>query len=78
MNVEELVICNLEDKKNQHFSKYCIKNCQHSRFHYENYCMDEVFCNLHESQEVIKVKCRKINNGEINIMLKIYSNCVII
>jgi len=66
MNIEELVICNIEDKKNQNFSEHCIKSCLHSRFHYEDDCNKEEFCNLHESQEVIKVRCRKIKKNEIS------------
>ena len=74
INIEELFICNLGDKKNQEFSDHCRNQCLHSRFHYKNECTQEEFCSLHEFGSILKVKCRKIKKKEIKALQEVI-NC---
>jgi hypothetical protein len=65
-DLDKLYICNIIDKRRQQgFSEHCLNHCKHGRFHYKDDCTQEEWCNLHESGETIKVKCRKIKKKEI-------------
>ena len=67
-HLESLVICDIIDKKDQGFSDHCFYHCNHSKFHVKNDCSSE-FCNLHKTQDTIKVKCIQIKKKEIKVLL---------
>ena len=66
--LESLVICNIIDKKGQGFSEHCLSHCDHSKFHVRQDCTEE-FCNLHKTQDTIRIKCRPIKQKELKVLL---------
>ena len=68
INFNNLYICNITDKRNTGFSDHCFDHCGHAEPHEKDDCTKEEICELHLSGKKIKVRCRKLNKKEKELL----------